>query len=153
MYERKAAKLIDTIKKVFGRYRSLHPFFRTPVVDYRLLANYVLYFKHVNNNVLFCFLTYFDGDLDSLSDFSKVGFFYNLSKNNLFLKDNQYVTDSIHQLPYTSLFSPDLLDAYASFLRASAECEKLQVSEFKKRSDERDKVRHKYFYKYDKKLC
>lgn len=153
LYERKASKLIDTIKKVFGRYRSLHSSFRTPVVDYRLLANYVLYFKHVNNNVLFSFLTYFDGDLDSLSDFSKVGFFYNLSKNNLFLKDNQYVTDSIHPLPYMSLFSPDLLDAYASFLRASAECEKLQVSEFKKRSDERDKVRHKYFYKYDKKLC
>lgn len=153
LYERKAAKLIDTIKKIFGRYRSLHPSFRTPVVDYRLLANYVLYFKNVNNNVLFSFLTYFDGDLDSLSDFSKVGFFYNLSKNNLFLKQNLYVTDSIHSLPYTSLFSPDLLDAYASFLRASSECEKLQVSEFKKRSDERDKVRHKYFYKYDKKLC
>lgn len=153
LYERKATKLIDSIKKIFGRYRSLHPSFRTPVVDYRLLANYVLYFKNVNNNVLYSFLTYFEGDLDSLTDFSKVGFFFNLSKNNLFLKDNQYVTDSIHQISYNDMFTIDLLNAYSSFLRASSECEKVQVSEFKKRSEERDYVRYKYMYKYPKKYC
>lgn len=154
LYELKASKLIGSIKKIFGRYRSLHSDISLPCgIDYKLFANYILYFKNVDNNVLYSFLTYFDGDLSAFSDFSKVGFFYNLSKNNQFLKLNQYVTDSIHSIPYTDIFPVSLLDAYALFLRASSECEKVQVSEFKKRSDARDLLRHKYFYKYPKNLC
>lgn len=154
LYERKAFKLIDTYHKVLGRYRALFPSTPCPVgIDLALLANYVLYFKNVDNNVLYSFLTYFEGDMSSFSDFSKVGFFYNLSKNNQFLKQNLYVTDSIHPITYTDIFPVALLDAYAFFVRASAECEKLQVLEFKKRSDERDKIRYKFIYKYPKNLC
>lgn len=154
LYERKATHLIDSVKKIFARFRALNPSVSFPCgIDFKLLANYILYFKHVDNNVIYSFLTYFDGDLSSLSDFSKVGFFYNLSKNNLFLKHNQFVTDSIHSLPYNDIFPISLLDAYALFLRASAACEKMQVLEFKKRSDERDYLRHKYLYKYPKTLC
>lgn len=154
LYELKASKLIGSIKKIFGRYRSLHSDISLPRgIDYNLLANYILYFKNVDNNVLYSFLTYFDGDLSAFSDFAKVGFFYNLSKNNQFLKLNQYVTDSIHSIPYTDIFSVSLLDAYSLFLRASSECEKVQVSEFKKRSDARELLRHKYLYKYPKNLC
>lgn len=154
LYEQKASQLIDTIKKIFGRYRSLHSDISFPCgIDYHLLVNYILYFKNVDNNVLYSFLTHFDGDLSAFSDFSKVGFFYNLSKNNEFLKQNQYVTDSIHPIPYTDIFPVSLLDAYALFMRASSECEKIQVSEFKKRSEQRDKLRYKYTYKYPKTLC
>lgn len=154
LYELKAFKLIGSIKKIFGRYLSLHSDISLPRgIDFKLFANYILYFKNVDNNVLYSFLTYFDGDLSAFSDFSKVGFFYNLSKNNQFLKLNQYVTDSIHSIPYTDIFPVSLLDAYALFLRASSECEKVQVSEFKKRSDARDLLRHKYLYKYPKNLC
>lgn len=154
LFERKASKLLSTFHKVTGRYRSLHPSVSIPSCsDYNLLANYVLYFHHVDNNVIYSFLTYFDGDLSSLSDFSKVGFFYNLSKNNKFLKENQYVTDSIHTLPYSDIFPLSVLDAFAFFCRASAECEKVQVLEFKKRSDARELVRYKYQYSYPKNLC
>lgn len=154
LFERKASKFIDTYSKILGRYRSLYPSTPCPKgIDLNLLANYSLYFKHVDNNVVYSFLTYYEGDLSSLSDFSKVGFFYNLSKNNQFLKQNPYVTDSIHTLSYTDIFPVALLDAYAFFVRASAECEKIQVLEFNKRSEQRDKVRYKYTYKYPKNLC
>lgn len=154
LYERKATKLIDSIRKINARYCALYPSVRVPSCsDYNLLANYILYFKHVDNNVLYSFLTYYDGDLSAFSDFSKVGFFYNLSKNNQFLKFNQYVTDSIHQISYNLIFSVELLNAYVFFCRASSECEKLQVSEFKKRSDEREEIRYKHCYKYPKNLC
>lgn len=154
LYELKASKLIDSIKKIFGRYLSLHSCISLPCgIDYHLLANYILYFKNVDNNVIYSFLTYYDGDLSAFSDFTKVGFFYNLSKNNQFLKFNQYVTDSIHSIPYTAIFPVSLLDAYSLFLRASSECEKVQVSEFKKRSDSRDRLRYKYLYHYPKNLC
>lgn len=154
LYDRKATKLIDSVNKINARYCALHPSARVPSCsDYNLLANYILYFKHVDNNVIYSFLTYYDGDLSAFSDFSKVGFFYNLSKNNEFLKNNQYVTDSIHPISYTDIFPVDLLSAYAFFCRASSECEKLQVQEFKKRSEERDNVRYKYCYKYPKNLC
>lgn len=154
LYELKASKLIDSIKKIFGRYRSLHSDISLPrCIDYHLLVNYILYFKNVDNNVLYSFLTYFDGDISAFSDFTKVGFFYNLSKNNQFLKLNHYVTDSIHSVPYTDIFPVSLLDAYSLFLRASSECEKVQVSEFKKRSDARELLRYNYLYKYPKNLC
>lgn len=154
LYERKASKLIDSIKKIFGRYAALHPSIALPSgIDYSLLSNYILYFKNVDNNVLSSFLTYYEDDLSAFSDFSRVGFFYNLSKDNNFLKNNPYVTDRINTFPYSAVFDCKLLDAYMLYLRASSECEELQVSEFKKRSEERENVRYKYLYKYPKNLC
>lgn len=154
LYERKASKLIDSIKKLFGRYAALHPDISLPLgIDYPLLSNYILYFKNVDNNVLSSFLIYYEDDLSAFSDFSRVGFFYNLSKDNNFLKNNLYVTDRINTFPYSAVFDDKLLDAYMLYLRASSECEQLQVSEFHKRSVERENVRYKYFYKYPKNLC
>lgn len=155
LYESKAKKLRNTIRKTFARYKSLNPAVTLPkVVDYPLLCNYILYFKNVNNNVLHSFASYYDGDLSAFSDFSSVGFFYNLSKDNRFLKEHQFQTDSIHSdFPFNDVFPRSVLDAYAFFQKASAYCEEVQVTEFHKRSDERERVRHKYFYKYDKKLC
>ena len=154
LYERKASNLIDSIKKLFGRYSALHPGISLPRdIDYPLLSNYILYFKNVDNNVLSSFLTYYEDDLTAFSDFSRVGFFYNLSKDNDFLKNNSYVTDRINTFPYSAVFDDKLLDAFMLYLRASSECEELQVSEFHRRSEEREKVRSKYFYFYDKTLC
>ena len=154
LYERKASKLIDSIKKLFGRYAALHPGISLPRgIDYPLLSNYILYFKNVDNNVLSSFLTYYEDDLSAFSDFSRVGFFYNLSKDNDFLKNYSYVTDRINTFPYSAVFDDKLLDAFMLYLRASSECEELQVSEFHRRSEEREKVRSKYFYFYDKTLC
>ncbi len=154
LYERKAFNLIDSIKKLFGRYVALHPDIILPSgIDYSLLSNYILYFKNVDNNVLSSFLTYYEDDLSAFSDFSRVGFFYNLSKDNNFLKNNSYVTDRINTFPYSAVFDDKLLDAYMLYLRASSECEQLQVSEFHRRSEEREQVRSKYFYKYPKNLC
>ena len=154
LYERKVNKLVDTIHKTFARYRSLCPNVLLPVgIDYKLLANYILYFRNCDNNVLSAFLRHYDGDISAFSEPDKVGFFYNLSKNNQFLKSNQYVTDAINSFPYLELFSNSLLNAYALFSRASSFCEKLQVQEFKRRSVERDNVRYKYCYNYDKTLC
>lgn len=112
-----------------------------------------MYFRNCDNNVLSAFLRHFDGDIDAFADFDKVGFFYNLSKDNKFLKFNQYATDIINSFPYTLVFSKTLLDAYALYSFASSYCEKLQVQEFKRRSVERDNVRYKYCYNYDKTLC
>lgn len=78
LYERKALSLIESIKKIYSRYISLFPSVTLPSVDYSLLANYILYLRNVDNNVLHSFLTYYDGDISSFSDISKVGFFYNL---------------------------------------------------------------------------
>lgn len=154
LYERKASKLIDGIKKIYARYKSLYPDVDIPAnIDYNLLANYILYFHNVNNNVLHSFLYYYDADLSSFSDISKVGFFYNLSKDNNFLKHNQYVTDQYHSFPYSSVFNYSLLNAYRLYVCASSICEELQTSEFYSRSVSRDDVRYKYFYSYDKKLC
>lgn len=154
LYENKVSTLVQTIKRTFARYKALCPSFLIPVgVDYDLLANYILYFKNVDSNVLFSFLTYFDGDMSSFADSSKVGFFYNLSKDNHFLKLNSYVTDSIHPLSFSSVFDAVTLNAYSLFKLCSVYCERVQVTEFKKRSDERDNLRYKYQYKYDKKYC
>lgn len=154
LYTQRAISLIDSVKKVFGRYKSLCPAVQLPVgINYKLLTNYILYFRNCDNNVLSAFLRYYDGDLDAFADFDKVGFFYNLSKDNKFLKFNQYATDIINSFPYTVVFPQILLDAYALYSRASSFCEKLQVQEFKRRSEERDNVRYKYCYKYDKNLC
>ncbi|WP_308270588.1 rolling circle replication-associated protein [Prevotella sp.] len=154
LYERKVNKLVDTIHKTFARYKSLKSDVFLPAgINYELLANYILYFRNCDNNVLSAFLRYYDGDISAFSESDKVGFFYNLSKNNHFLKSNQYVTDCINSFPYSEVFSNSLLNAYALFSRASSYCEKVQVQEFKKRSEERDNVRYKYMYKYPKKYC
>lgn len=154
LYEQKALKLQYTIKKTFARYKSLCPSVSIPSdIDYSLLSNYILYFKNVNNNVLHSFAVFFDGDLSAFSDFSAVGHFYCLSKDNRFLKDNQFVTDSLHGFPFKDVFTPALMDAYSLFVKASSYCEEVQVSEFHRRSYERDKVRYKYFYHYPKTLC
>lgn len=154
LYESKVNKLIDSIKRIFSRYTSLFPSARAPRnIDFKLLANYILYFKNVDHNVLHSFLTYYDGDINSFSDISKVGFFYNLSKDNRFLKDNTYVTDTYHSFPHSTVFTDSLLSAYRFYLHASSVCEKIQVTEFHKRSDSREDIRYKYFYSYDKKLC
>lgn len=154
LYEQQALKLQDTIKKTFARYKSLCPSVTIPTgIDYSLLSNYILYFKNVNNNVLHSFAVFYDGDLSAFSDFTAVGHFYNLSKDNRFLKDNQFVTDSLHGFPFNDVFTPALLDAYALFAKASSYCDEVQVTEFHRRSQERDKVRYKYFYHYPKTLC
>lgn len=154
LYERMAFNMIQYVRTVFARYISLFPSITTPIVkDYNLLSNYILYFKNVDSHVLSSFCTYFDGAVDSFSDFSKVGFFYSLSKDNSFLKNNQYVSDSVCTFPFDSVFPSWLVDAYHFFTKASSFCEELQVNEFRKRSDERDRVRYKYQYYYPKNLC
>lgn len=154
LYEQKALKLQDTIKKTFARYKSLCPNVSIPVnIDYALLVNYILYFKNVNNNVLHSFAMYYDGDICAFQDYNAVGHFYNLSKDNRFLKDNQFQTDSLHGFPFNDVFTPALMDAYALFVKASSYCEEVQVTEFHRRSAERDYVRYKYFYHFPKTLC
>lgn len=155
LYERKHRDMHSSIAKVFARYKSLVPSFVEPKgFDMDVLCNYILYFKNVSNNVLHSFAVYYDGDFSAFADSSKVGYFYTLSKDNSFLKANQFCTDCIHDdFPYSSVFSPALLSAYRVYCRASSYCEEHQVKEFYKRSEERDRVRQKYFYKFNKKLC
>lgn len=154
LYERKAFNMCQHIRKIFARYLSLCPSASAPeVLDFKLLSNYILYFKNVDSHVLNSFAIYFDGDVDSFSDFTKVGFFYTLSKDNDFLKHNQYVSDSVVTFPFNSVFPSWLVDAYHFYVTASSFCEEFQVKEFKRRSDERDRLRYKYQYYYPKNLC
>lgn len=153
LYEKKVSKLKDSISKVFSRFRSLYPSQFIPRYDSDLLANYILYFKNCSNDVLHAFLTYYDGDVTSFADSSKVGFFYNLSCDNRYLKATQFRTDALHPSLLGSIYSTSFFEVYRLYCLASSVCEEKQVTEFHKRSDEREKVRYKYFYGYNKKLC
>lgn len=152
LYEKKARNMVATIKKTFDRYKSLHTDFEIPrVSDYPLLVNYLLYFKNVTSHTYAAFVSHFDGDVSSMSDFSKVGFWTQYAKDNDWKRNN---IDYHYTYCDDVTFIPSDIKSVAScFIACSSELKKLQTSEFKKRSDEREKMRYKYEYKYNKKLC
>ena len=152
-FERKVAHLCNSIKKVWSRYKLLHSDFVVPSVDLVLLSHYILYFSHVNANVYHSFLSYFGGDISAFSDSSSVGFFSKLSKDNDFLSRVPYHSLLNHSFNVRSIFDDSILAAYKLYLKANSEVTEIQTLEFKHRSEERDKLRYKYNYKFDKSLC
>lgn len=152
-FERKVSHLCNSIKKVWSRYKLLHPDFVVPSVDLVLLSHYILYFSHVKTNVYHAFINYYGGDLSSFSDSSAVGLFSKLSRDNDFLSRVPYRALNNEPFDVRSIFDDSILEAYKLFVNASSEVSEIQNSEFKKRSDARDTLRFKYLYKFDKTLC